>query len=216
YIVCVFDKEFIIEKKLARKYEFYDFSEISGNEGIRLVIDEFRTKGISADEQVAEFLLSLYTDPDFLISEINKISDYVGEGNELNREVLNRILKFSNTSSSFEELFVSLIKKDSRGAITAADNILTYQAVSEIYLLAVLSSLFTDLILLKKSGRADSNNLWGERARMLQECSSEVTEDRLKYSVKAIIEADKMLKNTTVQPKLIVFNLISSLISFNG
>lgn len=214
YLICVFEEEFVKEKKLYKRTDFYDFSVITGEDGISLVKDEFKLRGISLDDSVAELLIdAFHSKADFIISEISKISDYLSEGGILTRDILINILKF-NIESSFDELFFSLIKQDRTTAIKAAKNILEHQGISEVYLLVVLSMMYSDLILFRKSGKAPYG-FWGDRAQMLRECAKLVSDSRLKLSFAAIVEIDKMLKNTMTDPKVLILNLIGTLILIN-
>jgi len=221
-ILAVFDKDFVLEKKLA-KDNFYDFSDLPEKEMTIWVKSEFESRGIKIQADALElFISSIPVSFDLLISEIDKLSNYDFEGSEkiITQDLVLKSIGYDKEYSP-EELIYSIITKNHKRALEILDNLINSNSLNEIYLLSIMSNYYMDLITFKTKGFENNDSsslygkykLWGERAKFAKNHHKLLNLQNLESSFGRILDTDMKLKTTMLDSKILMTSLVEELIN---
>jgi DNA polymerase III delta subunit len=223
FLLLVFDRDFVAEKKLAKDEDFYDFSEMPQRNLYDWVKGEFESKGLSIKKDALElFLENAPQSFDLLDSEISKISNYdFGENEPIVTRQL--ILEFTgyDPSSSPDELMLSILDKHQDKALAILDNLLNSKGVNEVYLLSIISTYYMDIMIFKSrdAAKLDSRSLyskykiWGERGSFARDHAKLLEINALNKCMEYLTETDKKLKTSMLNPKILMTSLVEQLIN---
>lgn len=225
FILYAFDTSFVYEKKLDQisGIEFYDFSELPHRELYDWVKQEFETNGITINTDALDlFITSIPSSFDLLSSEIEKVSNYDFEGKEqvLTKEIILQFIGYDREYSP-EELMVSIVKKDQNRAFTILNNLLNTKALNEVYLLSLISNYYMDMLSFKSAGLDAMDNrliyqrykMWGDRVKFAKSYHKLLNIKSLESSFDKIIDTDKKLKTSMLDPKILMTSLVDELIN---
>ncbi|MBZ0202051.1 MAG: DNA polymerase III subunit delta [Ignavibacteria bacterium] len=223
YLMLVFDKEYILEKKLDKEIDFYDFSELPQRTLYEWVRKEFENRHMQIKNDALELLItSVPSSFDLLISEIEKISNYDFSASEpvITKEL---ILQFTGYDKEYspDELIYSIVKKDRKKAYTIIDNLLNSKGLNEIYLLSIISNYYMDLISFKSKGLDAMDTrllyqkyrLWGDRVKFAKNYHKLINIQSLEQSFEKILNTDKKLKTSMLDSKILMTSLVEELIN---
>lgn len=223
FLLLVFDKDYVIEKKYGKDHEFYDFSDLPQRTLYEWVREEFRKRELEIDNPSLELFISgLPQSFDLIAAEIEKISNYeFEEGARVITKEL--ILEFSgyDIEHTPEELLTNILKKDHNKAFNILDNLLNSKNLNEVYLLSIISNYYMDLISFKTKGldKLDSRSLyskyklWGERVKFAQNYHKLLNIQSLESSIERITDTDKKLKTSMLNSKILMTSLVEELIN---
>lgn len=225
YILYAFDTSFVYEKKLdqIKDIEFYDFSELPRRELYDWVKQEFGAHGISVNTDALDlFITSIPSSFDLLSSEIEKVSNYDFEGKEqvLTKEIILQFIGYDRDYSP-EELMISIVKKDQNRAFTILNNLLNTKGLNEVYLLSLISNYYMDMLSFKSQGldAMDSRiiyqkyKMWGDRVKFAKNYHKLLNTSALESSFNRILDTDKKLKTSMLDPKILMTSLVDELIN---
>lgn len=225
YVLYAFDTAFVYEKKLdqIKDIEFYDFSELPQRELYDWAKQEFGSRGITIDTDALDlFITSIPSSFDLLSTEIEKVSNYDFEGREpvLTKEVILQFIGYDREYSP-EELMVSIVKKDQNRAFTILNNLLNTKGLNEVYLLSLVSNYYMDMLSFKSRGvdSLDSRliyqkyKMWGDRVKFAKNYHKLLNINALESSLQKIIDTDKKLKTSMLDPKILMTSLVDELIN---
>jgi DNA polymerase III delta subunit len=157
-----------------------------------------------------------------LSTEIEKVSNYDFENLEkiLTKEIVLQFIGYDREASP-DELVSSIVNKDRNRAFSVLDNLLNAKGMNEIYLLSLISNFYMDLISFKTKGldSMDSRALfqkykmWGERAKFAKNNHKAIDFKSLQSSFGKIIETDKRLKSSMIDPKIMMTSLVEELLN---
>jgi len=156
-LLLVFDKEYVLEKKLDSNISFYDFSDLPDDEYFEWVKSEFNSRGcIINTPELNLFISEVPCSFELVKNEISKIVNYCDEISENSDKTVTKeiLYKFTGYDTSYtpDELMSSILRKDTRNAIEILDNMLNKGAISEIYLLNIITGYYMDLMSAKTRG----------------------------------------------------------------
>jgi len=223
YIMVVFDKDYVIEKKYDKDNDFYDFSDLPQDSLSTFIRNEFESRGftISADD-LEFFISSVPQSIDLLLTEVEKLSNYEFESSDktITREL---ILKFIGYDKEFSpgELMAAVLSRDKRRSIEVLEGLSSSAGFSEIYLLSIMSNYYMDLISFKTKGfeNKDSGTLyskykmWGERAKFSQKYHKSLNLSSLEKSFNIILDTDLKLKTSMLNSKILMTSLVEELVN---
>jgi len=223
FLLLVFEKDYVLEKKPGKDIEFYDFSDLPQKTLYQWVRDEFMQNKLEIDNAALElFITGLPQSFDLIANEIEKISNYdYKEGSRTVTKEL--ILEFTGYDKEYspEELLLSIVKKDHSKAFKILDNLLTSKNLNEVYLLSIISNQYMDIISFKTKGLDKMDNrtlyskykLWGDRVRFAQNYHKLLNINSLELSVEKILDTDKRLKTSMLNSKILMTSLVEELIN---
>lgn len=224
-IFYIFDSNFVIEKKLydSPKYGFYDFSVLPQKELYEWVRSEFLTNDLKINNDALDlFITSIPPSFDLLSTEIEKISNYdFGTGNKLlTREIVLQFIGYDKDYSP-EELISSILSKERLKAFKILNNLLDNKGVNEVYLLSVLSKYYLDLLSFKTAGLENMDNrliyqkykIWGEGIKLGKIYVKSMNIISLAKSIENLLETDKKLKSSMLDPKILMAYLVDELLN---
>ena len=223
YLLFVFDKQYVLDKKLDKEIEFFDFSDLPQKSINELVKKEFESKGFSInDEELDFFIASVPQNFDLLITEIEKICNYDFEDSEktITKDVILKLIGYDEEYSP-EELVHSIINKDSKRSSQILDNLLNSAGLNEIYLLSILSNYYMDLVTLKTKGVENLDiralqgkyKMWYNRAKFAKTHYKNTNINSLETSLKKILETDMKLKTSMLDSKILMASLVEELVN---
>ncbi len=223
YIFLAFDTSFVYDKKMHNSYDFFDFSELPQRELYDWVKYEFENKGIKINNDALDlFITSVPSSFDLLSTEIEKISNFDFEENEplITREIILQFIGYDREYSP-EELLASIVCKNHNRAFTILNNLLYSKGTNEVYLLSVISNYYMDMISFKTRGldTMDSRiidqkyKIWGDRVKFAKNYHKSLNISSLERSVSQIIDTDKKLKTSMLDPKILMTSLVEDLIN---
>lgn len=223
YTLLIFDKDYVLEKKLNKDLEFYDFTELPAKALNDWVKSEFEKREIKIDDGALEFFISSVPGSfDLLTAEIDKISNYDFEGSD---KIITKDLILKSTGYDKEytpdELIYSIIKKDHKRALQILDNLINSSGLNEIYLLSIISNYYMDLISFKTKGFENGDKsamygkykMWGERAKFAKNYHKLLNINSLELSFNLILDTDKKLKTSMLDSKILMTSLVEELIN---
>ncbi|MBE2227061.1 MAG: DNA polymerase III subunit delta [Ignavibacteria bacterium] len=225
YILYAFDTSFVYEKKLdeVKGIDFYDFSELPQRELYNWVKEEFSTRNISINNDALDlFITSVPASLELLNTEIEKISNYDFEGNEplLTKEIILQFIGYDREYSP-DELMTAIIKKDQNRAFSILNNLLNSKGLNEVYLLSTISNYYMDLLSFKTPGLDAVDNrtlyqkykMWGDRVKFAKNYHKSTSINSLEKAFSKIIDTDKKLKTSMLDPKILMTSLVDELIN---
>lgn len=223
FLMLVFDRDFVLEKKMGKDADFFDFSDMPQRNLYEWVKGEFESRGLRINKDALEFFLeNTPLSFDLLDSEISKLSNYdFGEGEPVITRQL--ILEFTgyDPSASPDELMEHILKKERDNALAVLDNLLNNKGVNEVYLLSMLSAYYMDIMIFKSKDvpKLDSRSLytkykiWGERGNFAKDHAKLLDISALSKCMEYLIETDKKLKTSMLNPKILMTSLVEELIN---
>lgn len=223
YLLLVFEKDYVLEKKLDRDEKFYDFSELPERTLFEWVKKEFENRGIRIEnDAVLELISNIPSSFDLLISEIEKISNYsFGISDPIISKEL--ILQFTGYDKEYtpDELIHSIIKKDQKKAFAIIDNLLNSKGLNEIYLLSIISNYYMDLISFKTKGLDSMDSkllyqkykLWGDRVKFAKNYHKSINIHSLECSLEKILSTEVKLKTSMLDSRILMTSLVEELIN---
>ncbi|MGH2575721.1 MAG: hypothetical protein ACRDFC_08505, partial [Ignavibacteria bacterium] len=115
----------------------------------------------------------------------------------------------------------SILEKDKKRSMDIADYLLNKSQINEIYLLTIISSYFTDLICFKTpgfSGKAPNEyynkyKIWRDRADFAKKYHHKIKAEELDKVFSNLLETDRKIKTSMIDPKMLVTSLIEELIN---
>lgn len=223
FLMLVFDPAFVADKKLDDKREFYDFSDLPQKDLYDWVRSEFEERDIAVQNDALDlFVTSIPRSFDLLSSEIEKVSNFEFEGSDrtLTKEIILQFIGYDREASP-DELVLAIAKKDRNRAFSVLDNLLNSKGMNEVYLLSMISGFYMDIISFKTRGldSMDSRMLfqkykmWGDRAKIAKNCHKSMDLQSLHKSFGRLIDTDKKLKSSQVDPKILMISLVQDLIN---
>lgn len=224
-ILYSFDTAFVYEKKLyeSKDFEFYDFSELPQRELYEWVRKEFTVRDIKINNDALDlFITSIPASFDLLVTEIDKISNYDFDGNEklLNKEIILQFIGYDKDYSP-DELLSAIFSKDQVKAFNILNNLLNSKGLNEVYLLSVIGKYYFDMLSFKSPGIAQMDNrlmyqkykLWGDSVKIAKSYHNTVNIRSLENSIEQILDTDKKLKTSMLDPKILMTSLVEELIN---
>ena len=223
FLLFCFDQAFVLEKKLYDNYDFFDFSDLSQRELYDWVKEEFEKSGIKINNDALDlFLTSIPASLDLINSEVEKISNYDFEGRDavITKEI---ILEFTGYDTEYtpDELMRCIVRKERKQAFIVLNNLLNTKSLNEVYLLSLISNYYMDLISFKSAGLDSMDSrliyqkykMWGDRVKFAKNYHKSMNINGLHASVQQIIETDKKLKTSMMDPKILMTSLVEELIN---
>ncbi len=223
FLVLAFDKDYVMEKKLDKDIEFYDFSDLPQRTLYEWVKKEFENRGIAIENDAIQELTSgIPASFDLLITEIEKISnhDFQNSRRVITKEL---ILQFTGYDKEYtpDELIHSILNKDRKKAYTIIDNLLNSKGLNEIYLLSIISNYYMDLISFKTKGLESMDSrllyqkykLWGDRVKFAKNYHKSIDINSLERSFEKILNTDMKLKTSMLDSKILMTSLVEELIN---
>lgn len=221
-ILLCFDKDYILEKKLHKEFEFYDFTELPEDAMNQWVQKEFSKYGKKIDGAALEYLImNIPSSFDLLSKEIEKISCYDPDSNDIIDKKL--ILKFIGYESELtpNDLMRAIIRNDSVKAVQILDNLINTAGINEIYLVSIISNYYFDLLSFKSGKFKGTDNyslygkykMWGERLGFAKEYCNLLKLSDLERAIGMILELDTKLKTSMLDSKVLLTSLVEELSS---
>lgn len=223
YMLVVFDRDYVLEKKYQEEKEFFDFSDFPEVKLKAFIRDEFESRGFAISEENLEFFISSVPQSiDLLLTEVEKITNYDFEGadKQITKEL---ILKFIGYDKEFspDELMASILSGDSRRSLEVLEGLSSSAGFSEIYLLSIMGNYYMDLLSFKTRGfeQKDSGELygkykmWGDRARFAKKYANSININSLEVSFKRIMDTDLKLKTSMLDSKILMTSLVEELVN---
>lgn len=223
FMLVVFDREYILEKKYDKEIEFFDFSDFPEAKLKTFIRSEFESRGFTiTDENLEYFISSVPQSIDLLLTEVEKITNYDFEGSDkvITRELILKFIGYDKEYSP-DELMVSILNKDSRRSLEILEGLSSSAGFSEIYLLSIMSNYYMDLLTFKTRGfeQKDSGALWskykiwGERAKLAKQYANSVKLSSLELSFNKIMDTDMKLKSSMLNSKILMTSLVEELVN---
>lgn len=221
YAFYAFDKDFVIEKKLNDKYDFYNFSELEEKEIIKWSSDEFKKQNISIGKEELNLFLSLVPlNFDLLESEIYKLTNYLysSKSSLITKEIILESVGYEENFTP-EDLLISIIVNDKKRGFSILENLIFSKNLSEIYIIAFLAMYFSDFLILKNKNldKIDKYRLnkefkiWYNRADIVLKYHQLLNIDYIESCLKVLIETDTKLKSTMTDSKDLIFTTLEQL-----
>ncbi len=184
---------------------------------------EFKKNGININNDALDlFLTSIPASLDLINSEVEKISNYDFEGKDavITKEI---ILEFTGYDTEYtpDELMRCIVRKERKQAFIVLNNLLNTKSLNEVYLLSLISNYYMDLISFKTSGldQMDSRliyqkyKMWGDRVKFAKNYHKSLNIESLQRAFSQIIDIDKKLKTSMMDPKILMTSLVEELIN---
>lgn len=210
-----------IKELFKKKGTFLELNKLTGQALQKKLVSWAGKRDVALSPQLASVIVEYSgTDLNTLKNELSKLCAYVGEGGEITRENIDRIVT-KNLESSIFDLSKSVIAHDSVGAFKILDR-LFYQREEPISILAVLSSAYVDMYRVRIAVKCGSNsadvaqwfNYKGSpyRLRYAERDSKKTSTAVLRKSIDAIAKTDIAMKSTRtdsrVQLELLIVKLL--------
>jgi DNA polymerase-3 subunit delta len=223
-LLLVFDKEYVLDKKLDKDISFYDFTDLPEDEYIEWVKSEFNSKGCKIDKaELNLFISEVPRSFNLVKNEIAKITNYCDEISEgLDKTITKDILyKFKGYDTSYtpDELMSSILRKDNRSALEIVENMINKGGISEIYLLNIMTGYYMDLMSAKTRGFDSAGfgdmyskyKIWGDRIDFVKSHKNQVNEADFEEIFNKILKTDQKLKTTMMDTKILIISLVEEL-----
>jgi DNA polymerase III delta subunit len=99
--------------------------------------------------------------------------------------------------------------------------LLNTKSLNEVYLLSLISNYYMDLISFKTAGLDSMDSrliyqkykMWGDRVKFAKNYHKSMNINGLHASIKQIIDTDKKLKTSMMDPKILMTSLVEELIN---
>lgn len=222
YLLLCFDKEYVLDKKLEKSIEFYDFTELPGGAVKDWIRNKFKSYGKEIHDDAVDFMIDTFPQSfDVLNSEIDKLTSYEPESIQaIDKELLLRLTGYEADFTP-NELMRAIIRNDSVKAVQILDNLLHKAGLNEIYLVSIISNYYLDLISVK-SGKFRGNDnysmygkykIWGERMNFAKEYSNILEISELAKAIELLLDTDKKLKTSMLNSDILMTSLVEELSS---
>jgi DNA polymerase III delta subunit len=224
FLLLVFDKEYVNDKKLDKQHSFYNFSDLPEEDYQIWVRREFETRNCKIkDEELILFITSVPRNFDLIENEVMKMSNYYDDGDEKERIISKEvILKFIGYESEFTpyELMDAIMRKDIKKSMEIMDFLLNKGSVSPVFLLSVINGYYMDLFAFKNRGlnewSANSINkypLWGDKLNIVRSFSKSLKLSQLEEAFEKLKETDLKLKSSMIEPNILFAALVERLVN---
>lgn len=223
-LLLVFDKDYVIEKKLDTEYKFYDFTSLPDEDYLKWVKSLFDAKGCSINEPELDlFVESVPKMFDLVENEVSKIAGYCEEiSPDGQKKVTNDVIyKFIGYDTSYSpyELMSSIISKNSQKSLEILDNMINKSGINEIYLLTLITGYYMDILSAKTKGfdTASINEiyskykLWGDKIDFVKKYKNLVNDDDFGQIFEKILNADQTIKTSMLDSKVLLTSLVEEL-----
>jgi DNA polymerase III delta subunit len=224
-LMLVFDKDYVADSKVDKEYGFYDFSSMPRDSYLNWIIEEFKLRGcLIKDHELSVFASSASSNFDTIVQEIAKISNYLDSGDNKEKYVTEdsvlRSIGYERTYTP-EDLMVSILEKDSKRSLDILHFLLYKSGISDIFLLSIISSYYADLLCFKTRGILSTPpyelynkyRIWRERAEFAKKYSNKIPAEKFAGIFKYLVQTDKKLKSTMIEPGVLMTALIEGLLN---
>lgn len=223
FMLVVFEREYILEKKYDKELEFFDFSDFPESKLKEFIRSEFETRGFTiSDENLEYFISSVPQSIDLLLTEVEKITNYDFEGSEkvISRELILKFIGYDKEYSP-DELMASILRKDSNRSMEILEGLSSSAGFSEIYLLSIMSNYYMDLLTFKTGGFTQKDSgllwskykIWGDRAKLAKQYANSINISSLEQSFQKIMDTDLKLKSSMLNSKILLTSLVEELVN---
>jgi DNA polymerase-3 subunit delta len=225
FLLLVFDKEYVNDKKLDKQHLFYDFSDLPEKDYYSWVRNEFETKGCKiSDEELILFITSVPRNFDLIENEVLKISNYYddnsnGIGRIVSKDVILKLIGYDNEYTPYE-LMDSIMRKDGKKSMEIMDFLLNKGSVSPVFLLSVINGYYMDLLVFNNRNINElfGNSftkypLWGDKANIVRSFSKVLKLSQLANAFEKLQETDLKLKSSMIDPNILFAALVERLVN---
>ena len=223
FMLVVFDREYVLEKKYDKELEFFDFSDFPESKLKAFIRSEFETRGFTiSDENLEYFISSVPQSIDLLLTEVEKITNYDFEGSDklISRELILKFIGYDKEYSP-DELMASILRKDSSRSMEILEGLSSSAGFNEIYLLSIMSNYYMDLLTFKTGGFTQKDSgllwskykIWGDRAKLAKQYANSLKLSSLEVSFNKIMETDLKLKSSMLNSKILMTSLVEELVN---
>jgi DNA polymerase III subunit delta len=222
FLLLCFDKEYVLDKKLNKNIEFYDFTELPENALKDWIRNKFKSYGKEIHDDAVDFMIDTFPGSfDVLNCEIDKLTSYEPESVQaIDKQLL---LKFTGYEADFtpDELMRAIIRNDAVKAVQILDNLLHKAGLNEIYLVSIISNYYLDLLSVK-SGKFRGNDnysiygkykIWGERVNFAKEYGNILEIREITSAISLLLDTDKKLKTSMLSSDILMTSLVEELCS---
>src|SRR4030095_2277956 len=221
-LLLCFDKDYILDKKLHKALDFYDFTILPDVAMKEWVKKEFSVYGKRINDEAIDYLFSnMPASFDLLHNEIEKICSYDPDSTaEIDRKL---ILKFTGYENELtpNDLMKAIIRNDSVKAVQILDNLINKAGINEIFLVSIISNYYFDLLSFKSGKFRGYDNyslygkykLWGDRLNFAKEYSNLLEIKDLEKAISLILKLDTQLKTSMLDSNVLLTSLIEELSS---
>jgi len=213
------DADYVVDNRLYSAAEVYNFCNLSYSEMEGWIRDEFARYGQSiGDNELGLFLASASSSPSAVKQEIDKIANYAGSESEISGEFILASLGYERSYSP-DDLLTAVLNKESAKSIDILDALLNRSGVNEVYLLSLFAAFFLDLLIVKYAKRLDYSELfakyrlWRKRVQFVENYRGKVGAGQFRRIIAELVTADRQIKTTMVEPKVIMTALVEKLLN---
>jgi len=221
-MMLCFDRDYVLEKKLDKNGEFFDFSELSEKDVYEWIRSEFALYGRKLTDDAMQYLASsMGGNFEILHKEIEKISCYEPDSQETIDKAL--VLKFTGFEQEFtpNDLMKSILRNDSVRSVQILDNLINKAGLNEIYLVSIISNYYFDLLSFKSGKFAAGDNyslygkykMWGERMNFAKQYHNLIDIKDLERAIALLIDLDKNMKTSMIDSKVMLTSVVKELSS---
>lgn len=223
YLLVVFDRDYVAEKRYDKEKEFFDFSDLPEDKLLQLVRNEFTSRGFDISDSDLEFFVSsIPVSIDLLMNEVEKITNYdFGDSTKtITKELILKFIGYDREYSP-EELMTSILTRDSNRAMKVLEGLFSSAGFSEIYLVSIISGYYMDLMSFKTKGflQKDSSSLygkykmWGDKAKFARQYHNSIKISSLEKAIAKLLDTDLKLKSSMIDPKILMTSLVEELVN---
>lgn len=225
FLLLVFDKEYVNEKKLDKQHPFYDFSDLPENDYYTWVRNEFETKGCKIkDEDLILFITSVPRNFDLIGNEVLKISNYYYNNADEKERMVSKdvILKFIGYDSEFTpyELMDAIMRKEGKKLMEILDFLLNKGSINPVFLLTIISGYYMDILAFKNKSlnewygsNLNKYPLWGDKINFVRSYSKVLKSNQLAEAFEKLQETDLKLKSSMIDPNILFTTLVERLVN---
>jgi len=222
-LLLSFSKDYVEEKKLNRTLDFFDFSSLPENEYLSWIKAEFSARECKIDDDDVELFVSLVPmNFDLAAREMDKISSYISDKEDklVTHETILKMTGYDTEYTPYD-LMSAVIRKERRRAVEVLDYVLNRGSVNEVYLVSLISTYLMDLMAFhnedlqnKKPGEIYKDyKLWGDRIIFVKNHRNYGKNRNYEFAFERILKVDQSLKNSMLDPKVLMTSLIQDLIN---
>lgn len=190
-------------------------------EMIGQLVSSAKNHGVILTSAVSAYLVdSCSTDVNVLSNELSKLCAFVGKGNEITKEIIDKV-SVKTVEASVFDISEKVISGDALGSLKLLDE-LYFSRVSPDIIFYQIASSFTDMyraLSAKHRGvspeQAGIDFKMGNKAFLIKKASrnlKNIDEKTLKICFRLLLEADRELKGFASDTKIIMESLILKLI----
>ncbi len=223
-LLLVFDKDYVVDKKLDKENKFYDFAFLPEDGYLKWVKSVFESKGcLIGHAELDLFIESVPKMFDLIENEVAKIAGYCEETSDngekkVTKDIIYKFIGY-DTSYSPNELMSSIISKNSHKSMEILDNMINKGGINEIYLLTLITGYYMDILSAKTRGfdSAGMNEIyskyriWGDKIDFVKRYKNEVNEEDFAVIFEKILNTDQKLKTSMLDSKVLLTSLVEEL-----